>query len=86
MLLLRSLITAFGFSLKIRFEMTKWEHLEQKMTTSFFDPKNFTRSGLLMLITSNIFYGYVIPRSLYVSLEIVKSVAGSVHQPRNSSI
>ncbi|XP_057841905.1 probable phospholipid-transporting ATPase 4 isoform X2 [Cryptomeria japonica] len=71
-LLLISLITALGFSLLTKFEMLDWEYLEPENTSSFFDPKNSTRSGLLMLITSLILYGYLIPISLYVSLEIVK--------------
>ncbi|KAH9288380.1 hypothetical protein KI387_032497, partial [Taxus chinensis] len=71
-LVLISLITALGFTLKTKFEMIKWEYLEPENTTSSFDPKNSTSSGFLMLLTSLILYGYLIPISLYVSLEIVK--------------
>eukprot|EP00249_Psilotum_nudum_P024537 c29212_g1_i2 orf=822-4364(+) len=71
-LLLISIIGSIVFGIRTKNEMPKWWYLRPDDTTSFFNPKKPVISALLHLITALILYGYLIPISLYVSIEIVK--------------
>ncbi|XP_030479940.1 probable phospholipid-transporting ATPase 4 [Cannabis sativa] len=77
LLLLISLMTAFGFSWLLKSEMVKWWYLrlEQGHTDIdelLFRPSKLMVSGLLQFLRALILYGYLIPISLYVSIEVVK--------------
>ncbi|XP_047954399.1 probable phospholipid-transporting ATPase 8 [Salvia hispanica] len=52
-------------------EMTRW-YLRPDQTTVFFDPNRAAVAAFLHFLTGLILYGYLIPISLYVSIEIVK--------------
>ncbi|KAF3783123.1 putative phospholipid-transporting ATPase 5 [Nymphaea thermarum] len=71
-LVLISLISSIGFAVKTKFLMPKWWYLQPDNTTNLYDPKNASLSGVFHLVTALILYGYLIPISLYVSIEIVK--------------
>ncbi|KAF9626040.1 hypothetical protein IFM89_030708 [Coptis chinensis] len=51
--------------------MKRW-YLRPDETTVFYDPKRATEAAILHFLTALILYGYLIPISLYVSIEIVK--------------
>uniref|UniRef100_A0A5B7BH24 Phospholipid-transporting ATPase n=1 Tax=Davidia involucrata TaxID=16924 RepID=A0A5B7BH24_DAVIN len=51
--------------------MTRW-YLRPDDTTIYYDPKRALVAALLHFLTAVILYGYLIPISLYVSIEIVK--------------
>ncbi|XP_057978495.1 probable phospholipid-transporting ATPase 4 isoform X2 [Malania oleifera] len=72
LLVLISLISSIGFSVKTKFQMPDWWYLMPQNTTDFYDPNNAALSGIFHLITALIMYGYLIPISLYVSIEVVK--------------
>lgn len=75
LLLLISLLTATGFSLLLKTEMVKWWYLQLEVRIKddlLFRPSMFLVSGLLQFIRALILYGYLIPISLYVSIEVVK--------------
>ncbi|KAK9282396.1 hypothetical protein L1049_005313 [Liquidambar formosana] len=67
-----SLISSIGFAVKTKFQMPDWWYLQPKNTTSFYDPERPALSGVFHLVTALILYGYLIPISLYVSIEVVK--------------
>ncbi|GLJ44204.1 hypothetical protein SUGI_0922860 [Cryptomeria japonica] len=71
-LLLISLISSIGFALRIKFSMPDWWYLQPENTTKYYDPDNAGASGVFHLVTALILYGYLIPISLYVSIEVVK--------------
>ncbi|XP_047963025.1 probable phospholipid-transporting ATPase 8 [Salvia hispanica] len=52
-------------------EMRRW-YLRPDQTTAFFDPNDAFMAAFLHLLTGLMLYGYLIPISLYVSIEIVK--------------
>eukprot|EP01018_Ginkgo_biloba_P004009 Gb_36858 [translate_table: standard] len=72
LLVLISLISSIGFAVKTKFNMPDWWYLQPDDTTKFYDPKNPGASGIFHLVTALILYGYLIPISLYVSIEVVK--------------
>ncbi|CAN4089112.1 unnamed protein product [Withania somnifera] len=78
LLLLISCVSSIGFALNVKFDMPKWWYLQP-----FDDTNNSTGldepelSGLLHLLTALILYGYLIPISLYVSIEVVKVLQAS---------
>ncbi|KAJ7978815.1 Phospholipid-transporting ATPase [Quillaja saponaria] len=51
--------------------MKRW-YLRPDKTTVFYDPKRAPVAAILHFITALLLYGYLIPISLYVSIEIVK--------------
>ncbi|KAL8130275.1 hypothetical protein V2J09_019430 [Rumex salicifolius] len=51
--------------------MTRW-YLRPDKTTIYYDPKRAAIAAILHFITAIMLYGYLIPISLYVSIEIVK--------------
>ncbi|XP_072959204.1 probable phospholipid-transporting ATPase 4 [Typha angustifolia] len=71
-LLLISFISSIGFAVKTKFEMPDWWYLQPKNTTYLYDPSRSGISGIFHLVTALILYGYLIPISLYVSIELVK--------------
>ncbi|PQQ13305.1 hypothetical protein Pyn_01681 [Prunus yedoensis var. nudiflora] len=72
MLLLISLVTASGFAWFLKSEMVKWWYLSLEDDDPFFNPSKPEVSGFLQFIRALILYGYLIPISLYVSIEVVK--------------
>uniref|UniRef100_A0A6V7QQ72 Phospholipid-transporting ATPase n=1 Tax=Ananas comosus var. bracteatus TaxID=296719 RepID=A0A6V7QQ72_ANACO len=72
LLVLISLISSIGFALKTKYGMPHWWYLQPQNTTNLFDPSKSLISGIFHLVTALILYGYLIPISLYVSIEVVK--------------
>ena len=75
LLLLISLLTATGFSVLLKSEMVKWWYLQLEVSDNkdlLFRPSKYLVSGLFQFIRALIMYGYLIPISLYVSIEVVK--------------
>ncbi|XP_058091688.1 putative phospholipid-transporting ATPase 9 [Magnolia sinica] len=52
-------------------KLKRW-YLRPDKTTIFFDPENAFVAAMLHFLTALMLYGYLIPISLYVSIEIVK--------------
>lgn len=64
----------FGISTKDDLEngrMKRW-YLRPDDSTVYYDPKNAAAAAILHFLTALMLYGYFIPISLYVSIEIVK--------------
>ncbi|KAJ7012011.1 probable phospholipid-transporting ATPase 4 [Populus alba] len=74
LLLLISSISSIGFAVKIKLQMPDWWYMQPRNpdNDSLYDPDQPSKSGLAHLVTALILYGYLIPISLYVSIEIVK--------------
>ncbi|KAK8540268.1 hypothetical protein V6N13_048664 [Hibiscus sabdariffa] len=77
LLLVISLISSLAFALKIKFQMPDWWYMRPDDTEDFYNPKKPLVSGLSHLVTALILYGYLIPISLYVSIEVVKVLQAS---------
>ncbi|KAF5206120.1 Phospholipid-transporting atpase [Thalictrum thalictroides] len=77
LLVLISLISSIGFAVKIKYGMPKWWYMQPEDTTKMYDPEKPEAAGILHLITALILYGYLIPISLYVSIELVKVLQAS---------
>uniref|UniRef100_A0A0D9WRB7 Phospholipid-transporting ATPase n=1 Tax=Leersia perrieri TaxID=77586 RepID=A0A0D9WRB7_9ORYZ len=71
-LVLISLISSIGFAVRIKFDLPKWWYLQPEKANKLDDPTRPALSGIFHLITALILYGYLIPISLYVSIELVK--------------
>lgn len=71
-LLFISIIGSIGFAVRLKIDMPNWWYLRPDDTTMYYDPTRPALAGFLHLITAMILYGYLIPISLYVSIEIVK--------------
>ncbi|CAL1399731.1 unnamed protein product [Linum trigynum] len=71
-LILISLISSIGFAVKIKYQMPDWWYMQPWNPQDLYNPNNPSKSGLAHLITALILYGYLIPISLYVSIEVVK--------------
>lgn len=67
-----SLISSIGFAARIKYSMIKWWYMRLPDSRGYYDPSNVAYSSLLHLVTVLILYGYLIPISLYVSIEAVK--------------
>ncbi|PWA45826.1 ATPase E1-E2 type family protein / haloacid dehalogenase-like hydrolase family protein [Artemisia annua] len=72
LLVLISLISSTGFAIKTKTQMPSWWYLQAPDEERLYDPENAGLSGFYHLITALILYGYLIPISLYVSIELVK--------------
>ncbi|XP_077216942.1 putative phospholipid-transporting ATPase 4 isoform X2 [Tasmannia lanceolata] len=72
LLVLISLISSIGFAVKTKFQMPDWWYLQPKHTDDLYNPKRPAVSGFFHMVTALILYGYLIPISLYVSIEVVK--------------
>ncbi|KAF8401024.1 hypothetical protein HHK36_014327 [Tetracentron sinense] len=77
LLVLISLISSIGFAVKTKYGMPDWWYLQPENTTNFYNPKKPALSGIFHLVTALILYGYLIPISLYVSIEVVKVLQAS---------
>lgn len=72
-LLVISIIGSVVFGIRTKDDMPNWWYLGPDAdTTSSFNPKSPLVASLLQLLTALVLYGYLIPISLYVSIEIVK--------------
>ncbi|KAI5069580.1 hypothetical protein GOP47_0015881 [Adiantum capillus-veneris] len=67
-----SLIGAIVFGIRTKLYMPSWWYLRPDDTTSDFNPNSALLSSFYQFITALILYGYLIPISLYISLEVVK--------------
>ncbi|KAL1533410.1 putative phospholipid-transporting ATPase 4 [Salvia divinorum] len=67
-----SIISSIGFIVKTKYDLPKKWYLQVPDSEDLYDPGNPLRSGFYHLITALILYGYLIPISLYVSIEVVK--------------
>lgn len=74
LLVLISLIVSIGSAVVTESEMVKWWYLDLQESDPdpLFNPESPLSSGLLHFIGALILYGYLIPISLYVSIEVVK--------------
>lgn len=72
MLVLISLVGSIAFGVKTRDDMPDWWYLKPDNTTDYYNPDKPALSAFLHFVTALILYGYLIPISLYVSIEIVK--------------
>lgn len=75
-LVLMSFIGSFFFGIATREDlqdgkMKRW-YLRPDDTTAYYDPKRAAVAAILQFLTALMLYGYLIPISLYVSIEIVK--------------
>ncbi|KAL9235477.1 hypothetical protein vseg_010234 [Gypsophila vaccaria] len=71
-LVLISLISSVGFSVKTKYQMPNWWYLQAPDSRGLYNPQKPELSGFYHLVTALILYGYLIPISLYVSIEFVK--------------
>ncbi|GAB2225542.1 hypothetical protein Droror1_Dr00006339 [Drosera rotundifolia] len=72
-LVLISVISSVGFAVKTRYAMPhQWYLQPYDPSNTLYNPKKPALSGLFHLVTALILYGYLIPISLYVSIEFVK--------------
>ncbi|KAK7261683.1 hypothetical protein RIF29_28000 [Crotalaria pallida] len=71
-LILLSFISSIGFVAKTKYEVTKMWYLRPDSIDDQYNPNKILLAGMSHLITALILYGYLIPISLYVSIEIVK--------------
>lgn len=67
-----SLISSLGFVVKTKFQMPQWWYMQPNQTNDYYNPNRSLVSGFAHLITAVMLYGYLIPISLYVSIELVK--------------
>jgi len=72
LLVLISLISSIGFAVKTKYGMPDWWYMQPNKPSSLYDPSKPAESGIFHLVTALIMYGYLIPISLYVSIEVVK--------------
>ncbi|XP_059634389.1 probable phospholipid-transporting ATPase 5 [Cornus florida] len=73
MLVLLSLVTSIGAACFTKSEIKKLWYLRlEEEDDSLFNPSDLVYSGFLQFIRALILYGYLIPISLYVSIEVVK--------------
>ncbi|KAF7135532.1 hypothetical protein RHSIM_Rhsim08G0235400 [Rhododendron simsii] len=72
LLVLISLISSIGFGVKTRFQMPQWWYMRPDNSEDLYNPSRPFWSAFLHWITALILYGYLIPISLYVSIEVVK--------------
>ncbi|CAL9202433.1 unnamed protein product [Musa hybrid cultivar] len=71
-LILISLISSIGYGVITKFGMPQWWYLQPSETSYVYDASKPVLSGFYHLLTALILYGYLIPISLYVSIEVVK--------------
>ncbi|KAL3824467.1 hypothetical protein ACJIZ3_020496 [Penstemon smallii] len=71
-LLFISFISSIGFIVKTKYDLPKYWYLQVPDGDDLFNPGKPLTSGFYHLVTALILYGYLIPISLYVSIEVVK--------------
>ncbi|KAK6128049.1 hypothetical protein DH2020_038213 [Rehmannia glutinosa] len=67
-----SFISSVGFIAKTKNDLPNWWYLQVPDDEGLYDPSKPLTSGFYHLVTALILYGYLIPISLYVSIEVVK--------------
>ncbi|KAL6585171.1 putative phospholipid-transporting ATPase 4 [Orobanche minor] len=72
LLLFISFISSVGFIVKTKYDLPKWWYLQVPDNKGLFNPGDPLKSGFYHLVTALMLYGYLIPISLYVSIEVVK--------------
>ncbi|XP_047324539.1 probable phospholipid-transporting ATPase 4 [Impatiens glandulifera] len=72
LLLLLSFASSIAFADRTEKKMPDWWYMQPFNKSEFYNPKKPALSGLFHLVTALILYGYLIPISLYVSIEVVK--------------
>lgn len=72
MLVLIALVGSIAFGVKTRDDMPDWWYLRPDDANAYFNPDKPALAAFLHFVTALILYGYLIPISLYVSIEIVK--------------
>ncbi|KAL8118799.1 putative phospholipid-transporting ATPase 4 [Apium graveolens] len=70
-LVLISLISSVGFAVKTNREMLDWWYIPPDKSSLYYPSKAYL-SGIYHLLTALVLYGYLIPISLYISIEFVK--------------
>ncbi|KAL4309168.1 hypothetical protein GQ457_01G040580 [Hibiscus cannabinus] len=76
-LLVISLISSFGFAVEIKYSMPEWWFMRPQNPDNYYNPGKPVLSGLSHMVTALMLYGYLIPISLYVSIEVVKVLQAS---------
>ncbi|CAD5188331.1 unnamed protein product [Musa acuminata subsp. malaccensis] len=71
-LMLISLISSVGYAVMTKFGMPHWWYMQPNKTSYIYNASEPALSGFFHLVTALILYGYLIPISLYVSIEVVK--------------
>ncbi|KAI5084632.1 hypothetical protein GOP47_0000801 [Adiantum capillus-veneris] len=71
-LVIISFIGSIVFGIRTKVHMKDWWYLRPDEPSSYFDPDRIYLAIFLQFMTALILYGYLIPISLYVSIEIVK--------------
>ncbi|XP_039070787.1 probable phospholipid-transporting ATPase 4 [Hibiscus syriacus] len=71
-LLVISLISSFGFAVEIKYSMPGWWFMRPQEADEYYNPREPVTSGISHMVTALMLYGYLIPISLYVSIEVVK--------------
>ncbi|XVF74379.1 hypothetical protein PTKIN_Ptkin13bG0105800 [Pterospermum kingtungense] len=77
LLVVISFISSIGFAVKTKFYMPDWWYLQPQDTDDYYNPDKPLLSGITHLVTALMLYGYLIPISLYVSIEVVKVLQAS---------
>ncbi|WOK93870.1 hypothetical protein Cni_G02571 [Canna indica] len=72
LLVVISLVSSISYAVIIKIGMPHWWYLQPDGGSYLYNFSNPALSGFLHLATALILYGYLIPISLYVSIEIVK--------------
>ncbi|KAM3375108.1 putative phospholipid-transporting ATPase 7 [Capsicum galapagoense] len=73
LLVVISFISSIGFAVKTKLDMPHWWYTQPSdKGNNITDPNRPELSAVFHLITALILYGYLIPISLYVSIEVVK--------------
>ncbi|KAK4791374.1 hypothetical protein SAY86_031787 [Trapa natans] len=67
-----SVISSIGFYIQTKYQMPDWWYLLPQSATTCYDPNKAVASGFCHFVTAFMLYGYLIPISLYVSIEMVK--------------
>lgn len=84
LLVLVSLISSLGFALETKFHMSDWWYLQPQFPDQSYNPSNPAIAGMVHLVTALLLYGYLIPISLYVSIEVVKVLQATfINQDRH---
>ncbi|KAG2313882.1 hypothetical protein Bca52824_017004 [Brassica carinata] len=66
------MVSSLGFAVMTRLLMADWWYLRPNRPESLTNPTNPLYAWVIHLITALLLYGYLIPISLYVSIELVK--------------
>ncbi|KAI0486585.1 hypothetical protein KFK09_029333 [Dendrobium nobile] len=73
------------YAVYTKFGMPNWWYLQPENASTLYNPLMPALSGIFHLVTALIMYGYLIPVSLYVSIEVVKDT-GKPAEARTSNL